>query len=81
MTAKDAAGTTQFADTINFRVTSKKVETGGLKLTSQYPVLSTASGQTLKFTVDLKNETPKPLTVSWWRSPPGLDGAVQAAVW
>ena len=64
VTAKDAAGTTQYADTINFRVTSKKVETGGLKLTSQYPVLSTASGQTLKFTVDLKNETPKPLTVS-----------------
>ena len=47
VTAKDAAGPTQYAETINFRVTSKKVETGGLKLTSQYPVLSTASGQTL----------------------------------
>jgi uncharacterized membrane protein len=70
VTAKDAAGSTQFADTINFRVTSKKVETGGLKLTSQYPVLSTSSGQTLKFTVDLKNETPKPLTVSLSAQPP-----------
>ena len=33
VTAKDMAGTTQYAETINFRVTSKKVETGGLKLT------------------------------------------------
>jgi uncharacterized membrane protein len=64
VTAKDAAGATQYAETVNFRVTSKKVETGGLKLTSQYPVLTTASGQTLKFTVDLKNETNKPLTTS-----------------
>jgi len=64
VTAKDTGGPTQYVETINFRVTSKKVETGGLKLTSQYPVLSTASGQTLKFTVDLKNETNKPLTVS-----------------
>jgi uncharacterized membrane protein len=70
VTAKDTAGTTQFVETVNFRVTSKKVETGGLKLTSQYPVLSTASGQTLKFTVDLKNETPKPLTVSLVAQPP-----------
>ncbi|HXV84594.1 MAG TPA: NEW3 domain-containing protein [Candidatus Binatia bacterium] len=64
VTAKDSAGTTQHAQTVNFRVTSKKVETGGLKLTSQYPVLTAASGQTLKFTVDLKNETDKPLTTS-----------------
>ena len=70
VTAKDTRGATQYAETINFRVTSKKVETGGLKLTSQYPVLSTASGQTLKFTVDLKNETPKPLTVSLVAQPP-----------
>ena len=70
VTAKDTAGTTQYAETVNFRVTSKKVETGGLKLTSQYPVLATASGQTLKFTVDLKNETPKPLTVSLVAQPP-----------
>jgi uncharacterized membrane protein len=62
--AKDEQGKTSYADKILFRVTSKKVETGGLKLTSQYPVLSTPSGQTLKFTVDLKNETNKPLTAS-----------------
>jgi len=70
VTAKDKAGTTQYTETINFRVTSKKVETGGLKLTSQYPVLSTASGQTLKFTIDLKNETNKPLTTSLVAQPP-----------
>jgi uncharacterized membrane protein len=70
VTAKDKAGTTQYTETINFRVTSKKVETGGLKLTSQYPVLSTGSGQTLKFTVDLKNETNKPLTTSLVAQPP-----------
>lgn len=64
VTAKDLDGPTQYVETITLRVTSKKVETGGLKLTSQYPVLTTASGQTLKFTVDLKNETNKPLTVS-----------------
>jgi uncharacterized membrane protein len=64
VTAKDTAGPTHYVETLNFRVTSKKVETGGLKLTSQYPVLTAASGQTVKFTVDLKNETNKPLTVS-----------------
>jgi uncharacterized membrane protein len=62
--AKDEGGKTAQAETVTFRVTSKKVETGGLKLTSQYPVLSTPTGQTLKFTVDLKNETNKPLTAS-----------------
>lgn len=64
VTAKDTKGLTEYNQTINYRVTSKKVETGGIKLTSQYPVLSTASGQTLKFTVDLKNETNKPLPTS-----------------
>jgi uncharacterized membrane protein len=64
VTAKDLAGPTQYVETLNLRVTSKKVETGGLKLTSQYPVLGSPSGQTLKFTVDLKNETNKPLTTS-----------------
>jgi len=64
VTAKDTNGPTQYVSTVNFRVTSKKVETGGLKLTSQYPVLTTPSGQTLKFSVDLKNETNKPLTAS-----------------
>jgi uncharacterized membrane protein len=62
--AKDAAGSTQYSETLNINVTSKKVETGGIKLTSQYPVLTTGSGQTLKFTIDLKNETNKPLTTS-----------------
>ena len=70
VTAKDAAGPTQYVSTLNFRVTSKKVDTGGLKLTSQYPVLSTGSGQTLKFTVDLKNETNKPLTTTLVAQPP-----------
>ena len=72
VTAKDTKGTTQYVETINYRVTSKKIETGGLKLTSQYPVLSTGTGQTLKFTVDLKNETNKPLTTSLAaQAPPG----------
>jgi uncharacterized membrane protein len=62
--AKDESGKTSYAEKVVFRVTSKKIETGGLKLTSQYPVLTTPSGQTLKFTVDLKNETNKPLTAS-----------------
>jgi uncharacterized membrane protein len=64
VSAKDESGKTTYSDRVVFRVTSKKVETGGLKLTSQYPVLTTPSGQTLKFTVDLKNETNKPLTAS-----------------
>ena len=64
VTAKDTKGTTQYVETINYRVTSKKIETGGIKLSSQYPVLSTGSGQTLKFTIDLKNETNKPLPTS-----------------
>ncbi|MBI4526017.1 MAG: hypothetical protein HY695_19645 [Deltaproteobacteria bacterium] len=64
VSAKDDTGTTSQTETVTFRVTTKKVETGGLKLTSQYPVLTTPAGQTLKFTVDLKNETNKPLTAS-----------------
>ncbi|TMA98179.1 MAG: hypothetical protein E6J74_02175 [Deltaproteobacteria bacterium] len=70
VTAKDTKGGTQYVETINYRVTSKKIETGGIKLNSQYPVLSTASGQTLKFTVDLKNEINKPLTTSLVAQPP-----------
>lgn len=64
VSAKDEGGATSRVEKISFQVTSKKIETGGLKLTSQYPVLSTPTGQTLKFTVDLKNETNKPLTAS-----------------
>jgi uncharacterized membrane protein len=72
VSAKDTEGATQYTQMINLRVTSKKVATGGLKMTSQYPVLSTGSGQTLKFTVDLKNETNKPLTTSLSaQAPPG----------
>jgi uncharacterized membrane protein len=70
VTAKDTKGATQYVETISYRVTSKKIETGGIKLTSQYPVLTTASGQTLKFTVDLKNEINKPLTTSLVAQPP-----------
>jgi uncharacterized membrane protein len=64
VTAKDSKGTTQYVETINYRVTSKKIETGGIKISSQYPVLTSASGQTLKFTIDLKNETNKALPTS-----------------
>src|SRR6185503_3722143 len=64
ITAKDTKGSTQYIETISYRVSSKKIETGGIKVSSQYPVLSTASGQTLKFTVDLKNETNKALPTS-----------------
>lgn len=64
VTAKDESGATRQLETVTFRVTSKKVETGGLKLSSQYPVLTTPTGQTLKFTVDLKNETDKPLVAA-----------------
>ena len=72
VTAKDMHGPTQYVETITYRVTTKKIETGGLKLSSQYPVLSTASGQTLKFTVDLKNETDKALPTSLiGQAPPG----------
>jgi uncharacterized membrane protein len=70
VSAKDSKGSTQYVETINYRVTSKKIATGGIKLTSQYPVLTTASGQTLKFTVDLKNEINKPLTTSLVAQPP-----------
>ena len=45
VSAKDEIGKTAYGDKILFRITSKKVETGGLKLTSQYPVLTTPSGQ------------------------------------
>lgn len=62
--AKEENAPTSQTESITVRVTSKKVETGGLRLTSQYPVLSGPTGQTFKFTVDLKNETNKPLTTA-----------------
>lgn len=64
VSAKDETGTTRQVEKVTFRVTSKKIETGGLKLTSQYPVLSGSTGQNFKFSVDLKNETNKPLTAA-----------------
>lgn len=64
ISAKDESGATSRVEKVSFQVTTRKIETGGLKLTSQYPVLTTPTGQTLKFTVDLKNETNKPLTAS-----------------
>lgn len=55
-----------------FRVSSKKVETGGLQMDSQYPVLSGASNQTFKFGIDLKNKTGNALTTSLAaQAPPG----------
>ena len=82
VTAKDTKGSTQYVETINYHVTSKKIETGGIKLSSQYPVLSSGSGQTLKFTVDLKNETNKALPTSIVRtSAPRLGGSFQTAIW
>jgi uncharacterized membrane protein len=70
VTAKNLNGPTQYVETVTYRVTSKKVETGGLQLTTQYPVLTTGSGQTAKFTVDLKNQTNKPLAASLIAKPP-----------
>lgn len=64
VTVKDLNGPTTLMNKVTFRVSSKKIETGGLKLTSQYPVLSGPTGQTFKFTVDLKNETNKPQTTT-----------------
>jgi uncharacterized membrane protein len=70
--ARDEKGGTRYSENITVRVTSRKVETGGLRLTSQYPVLSGATGQTYRFTVDLRNETNKPLTAALvGQTPPG----------
>ncbi len=70
VTAKDEKGTTKQIETITLRVTSEKIKVGGLELTSQYPDLSGPTGQTFKFTVDLKNETQKPLTAALAARPP-----------
>ena len=70
--AKDKAGTTTQKNTVTFRISSKKVETGGLKMESQYPVLSGASSQTFKFSIELQNETDDALTTALSAlSPPG----------
>ena len=70
--AKDKAGTTTQKNTVIFRVSSKKVETGGLKMESQYPVLSGASNQIFKFSIELQNETDETLTTALSAlAPPG----------
>ena len=70
--AKDKAGTTTQKNKVIFRVSSKKVETGGLKMESQYPVLSGATNQTFKFSVELENETDETLTTALSsQGPPG----------
>jgi len=70
--ARDKAGTTTQKNTVTFRISSKKVETGGLKMESQYPVLSGASNQTFKFSIELQNETDDALTTALSAlSPPG----------
>jgi uncharacterized membrane protein len=70
--AKDRNGTTTQTEKVMFRVTSKKVETGGLKIESQYPVLSGPTRQTFKFSLDLKNEADKDITTALAaQAPPG----------
>ena len=72
VTAKDSKGEKTENVKIAFRVSAKKVDTGGLKMESQYPVLSGTSDQTFKFGIDLKNETDNPLTTALAaQAPPG----------
>lgn len=72
VTAKDSKGEKTEDVKIAFRVSAKKVDTGGLKMESQYPVLSGTSDQTFKFGIDLKNETDNPLTTALAaQAPPG----------
>ncbi len=76
--AKDKAGTTTQKDKVIFRVSSEKVETGGLKMESQYPVLSGASNQTFKFSIELENETDEALTTALSaQAPPGWRVAIK----
>jgi len=72
MTAQDSKGEKQSKAKLSFRVSAEKVETGGLKIESQYPVLSGSTNQTFKFSLDLKNETGNPLTAALAaQAPPG----------
>ncbi len=72
VTAKDSKGEKTEDVKVAFRVSAKKVDTGGLKMESQYPVLSGTSDQTFKFGIDLKNETDNPLTTALAaQAPPG----------
>lgn len=57
---------------VAFRVSAKKIDTGGLKMESQYPVLSGNTSQVFKFSIDLKNETDNPVTTALAaQAPPG----------
>ncbi|MDE0214205.1 MAG: NEW3 domain-containing protein, partial [Deltaproteobacteria bacterium] len=72
VTAKDSKGEKTEDAKIAFRVSAKKVDTGGLKMESQYPVLSGNSSQVFKFSIDLKNETDNPVTTALGaQAPPG----------
>ena len=72
ITAADTKGEKVSKAQVSFRVSSEKVETGGLHMDSQYPVLSGATNQTFKFGVDLKNKTGNALTTSLAaQAPPG----------
>ncbi len=70
--ATDRKGRNTQSETITFRLSPKKVETGGLKTESQYPDLTGPTNQTFKFSVDLKNETDEDLTAALaGEAPPG----------
>ena len=72
VTAQDGKGEKVEKTTLSLSVSAKKVDTGGLKMESQYPVLSGTSDQTFKFGIDLKNETDNPLTTALAaQAPPG----------
>lgn len=72
VTARDGKGEKVENAKLFLSVSAGKVDTGGLKMESQYPVLSGTSGQTFKFGVDLKNETDNPLTTALAaQAPPG----------
>lgn len=64
VSATDRKGRNTQSETITFRLSPKKVETGGLKTESQYPDLTGPTNQTFKFSVDLKNETDEDLTAA-----------------
>jgi uncharacterized membrane protein len=64
LVAKENNGNRTQSQEVTIRVSSKKIETGGLKITSQYPDLSGPSTRPFKFSIDLKNETDAGLTTS-----------------
>ena len=71
----------QYVETINYRVTSKKIETGGIKVTSQYPVLSTGNRANSKIYRRSQKRNQQAADDFASRSgAAGLDGAFQAAI-